>query len=155
MPNPNPITNTSINFSNIGHQYGYSMDINPRNEEMLKLKDEKIRMLNQKLKTFQKVNQDQSQQINAQDNLIIDYNSLNKNYLELEAELNCLRTENMKLKEQVANKNNIISEYVKGFEESSNKFQIFNDKNSSLKLKNDEYESKLKILPSLLKKIMN
>ena len=152
MPNPNPITNTSINFSNIGHQYGYSMDINPRNEEMLKLKDEKIRMLNQKLKTFQKVNQDQSQQINAQDNLIIDYNSLNKNYLELEAELNCLRTENMRLKEQVANKNNIISEYVKGFEESSNKFQIFNDKNSSLKLKNDEYESKLKILPSLLKK---
>ena len=152
MPNPNPITNTSINYSNIGHQYGYSMDINPRNEEMLKLKDEKIRMLNQKLKTFQKVNQDQSQQINAQDNLIIDYNSLNKNYLELEAELNCLRTENMKLKEQVANKNNIISEYVKGFEESSNKFQIFNDKNSSLKLKNDEYESKLKILPSLLKK---
>ena len=132
MPNPNPITNTSINYSNIGHQYGYSMDINPRNEEMLKLKDEKIRMLNQKLKTFQKVNQDQSQQINAQDNLIIDYNSLNKNYLELEAELNCLRTENKKLKEQVANKNNIISEYVKGFEESSNKFQIFNDKNSRI-----------------------
>ena len=49
MPNPNPITNTSINYSNIGHQYGYSMDINPRNEEMLKLKDEKIRMLNKNL----------------------------------------------------------------------------------------------------------
>ena len=144
--------NSSTNFSNIGHQYYYSMDINPRNDEMLKIKDEKIKMLNQKLKTFQKVNDDQSQQINAHDNLIIDYNSLNKNYMELESELNALRAENMKLKESVANKNFIISQYVKGFEESSNKFQIFNNKNSSLKLKNDEYESKLKILPSLLQK---
>ena len=32
----------------------------------------------------------------------------------------------MRLKDAVANKNIIISEYVKGFEASSNKFQIFN-----------------------------
>ena len=152
MPIPNIKNNSSENFSNIGHQYGYSMELNPRNEEMLKVKDEQIKMLNRKLKTYQKLNEDQSQQINAHDNLIIDYNSLNKNYLELESELNAIRAENMRLKEAVANKNIIISEYVKGFEASSNKFQIFNDKNSNLKLKNDEYENKLKMLPSLLKK---
>ena len=152
MPIPNMRNNSSVNFSNIGHQYGYSMELNPRNDEMLKVKDEQIKMLNRKLKTYQKLNEDQSQQINAHDNLIIDYNSLNKNYLELESELNAIRAENMKLKEAVANKNIIISEYVKGFEASSNKFQIFNDKNSNLKLKNDEYENKLKMLPSLLKK---
>ena len=152
MPIPNMRNNSSVNFSNIGHQYGYSMELNPRNEEMLKVKDEQIKMLNRKLKTYQKLNEDQSQQINAHDNLIIDYNSLNKNYLELESELNAIRAENMRLKEAVANKNIIISEYVKGFEASSNKFQIFNDKNSNLKLKNDEYENKLKMLPSLLKK---
>ncbi len=39
--------------------------INSRNDEMLKLKDEKIRKLNQKLKTFEKVHQGQNQQINA------------------------------------------------------------------------------------------
>jgi len=144
--------NSTTNFSNIGHEYYHSMNINPRNEEMLKIKDEKIKMLNRKLKSYQKVNEDQSQQINAQDNLVIDYNSLNKNYLELEGELNCLRAENLRLKDSVAKKNIIISEYVKGFEDSSNKFQIFNDKNSNLKLKNDEYESKLKMLPSLLQK---
>ena len=152
MPIPNIKNNSSENFSNIGHQYGYSMELNPRNEEMLKVKDEQIKMLNRKLKTYQKLNEDQSQQINAHDNLIIDYNSLNKNYLELENELNLIRAENMRLKDAVANKNIIISEYVKGFEASSNKFQIFNDKNSNLKLKNDEYENKLKMLPSLLKK---
>ena len=152
MPIPNIKNNSSENFSNIGHQYGYSMELNPRNEEMLKVKDEQIKMLNRKLKTYQKLNEDQSQQINAQDNLVIDYNSLNKNYLELEGELNCLRAENLRLKDSVAKKNIIISEYVKGFEDSSNKFQIFNDKNSNLKLKNDEYESKLKMLPSLLQK---
>ena len=152
MPIPIAKNNSSMNFSNIGHQYGYSMELNPRNEEMLKIKDEKIKMLNRKLKSYQKVNEDQSQQINAQDNLVIDYNSLNKNYLELEGELNCLRAENLRLKDSVAKKNIIISEYVKGFEDSSNKFQIFNDKNSNLKLKNDEYESKLKMLPSLLQK---
>ena len=152
MPIPNIKNNSSENFSNIGHQYGYSMELNPRNEEMLKVKDEQIKMLNRKLKTYQKLNEDQSQQINAHDNLIIDYNSLNKNYLELENELNLIRAENMRLKDAVANKNIIISEYVKGFEASSNKFQIFNDKNSNLKLKNDEYENKLKLLPSLLKK---
>ncbi len=152
MPIPIAKNNSSMNFSNIGHQYGYSMELNPRNEEMLKIKDEKIKMLNRQLKSYQKVNEDQSQQINAQDNLVIDYNSLNKNYLELEGELNCLRAENLRLKDSVAKKNIIISEYVKGFEDSSNKFQIFNDKNSNLKLKNDEYESKLKMLPSLLQK---
>ena len=89
--------NSSTNFSNIGHQYYYSMDINPKNDEMLKIKDEKIKMLNRKLKSYQKVNEDQSQQINAHDNLIIDYNSLNKNYLELEKRLSNLEQEKTQL----------------------------------------------------------
>ena len=55
MPIPNMKNNSSVNFSNIGHQYGYSMELNPRNEEMLKAKDEQIKMLNRKLKTYQKL----------------------------------------------------------------------------------------------------
>ena len=55
MPIPNMRNNSSVNFSNIGHQYGYSMELNPRNEEMLKVKDEQIKMLNRKLKTYQKL----------------------------------------------------------------------------------------------------
>ena len=29
--------NSTTNFSNIGHEYYHSMNINPRNEEMLKI----------------------------------------------------------------------------------------------------------------------
>ena len=48
----------------------------------------KIKTLQRKLKAFQIMTFDQNKKITKYDNLIIEYNSLNKNYTELENELN-------------------------------------------------------------------
>ena len=149
-----PITknNSYANFSGLNTTSNYSMRENVKNKEKLKIKEEKIKMLNEQLKAYKKINLNQSNQLSENDNILIDFNSLQKNYSELELEYNKIKHENNQLKEAVAVKNLMINEFIKGFEISSNKFQKFNDKNTNLKLKNEEYESKLKIYPSLLKK---
>ena len=144
--------NSYANFSGLNTTSNYSMRENVKNKEKLKIKEEKIKMLNEQLKAYKKINLNQSNQLSENDNILIDFNSLQKNYSELELEYNKIKHENNQLKEAVAAKNLMINEFIKGFEISSNKFQKFNDKNTNLKLKNEEYESKLKIYPSLLKK---
>ncbi len=149
-----PITknNSYVNFSGLNSTSNYSIKGNVKNKELLKIKEEKIKMLNEQLKAYKKINLNQSNQLSENDNILIDFNSLQKNYSELELEYNKIKHENNQLKEAIAAKNLMINEFIKGFEISSNKFQKFNDKNTNLKLKNEEYESKLKIYPSLLKK---
>ena len=149
-----PITknNSYVNFSGLNSTSNYSIKGNVKNKELLKIKEEKIKMLNEKLKSYKLLNLNQSNQLLEQDNLTIDYNSLQKNYSELENEYNKIKHDNDQLKEAVAAKNLMINEYIKGFEYSSTKFQLFNDKNNNLRLKNEEYESKLKTYPDLLKK---
>ena len=149
-----PITknNSYVNFSGLNSTSNYSIKGNVKNKEMLKIKEEKIKMLNEKLKTYKLLNSNQSNQLSEHDNLIIDFNSLQKNYFELENEYNKLKHDNDQLKEAVTVKNLMINEFIKGFEYTSTKFQLYNDKNNNLKLKNEEYESKLKTYPDLLKK---
>ena len=147
--NLNQISNYSNNIQN----FAYSMDIGKPNksiEESLKEKDDKIKSLQRKLKSYQKKNLLQNQKISSKDNLYIEYNSLNKNYAELENELNSLKAENAKLQESLINKNNIICEYEKAIEATSNKFQLYNETEKNLLLKNKENESKLKMLPDLM-----
>ena len=144
--------NSYANFSGLNTTSNHSMRENVKNKEKLKIKEEKIKMLNEKLKTYKLLNSNQSNQLSEHDNLIIDFNSLQKNYFELENEYNKLKHDNDQLKEAVAVKNLMINEFIKGFEYTSTKFQLYNDKNNNLKLKNEEYESKLKTYPDLLKK---
>ena len=101
--NLNQISNYSNNYQN----FAYSMDIGKPNKSI----EESF----------------QNQKISSKDNLYIEYNSLNKNYAELEAELNSLKAENAKLQESLINKNNIICEYEKAIEATSNKFQLYNE----------------------------
>jgi chromosome segregation ATPase len=152
---PNNIYNSNpmLNYSNNIQNNAYSMDIGKPNksiEESLKEKDDKIKSLQRKVKSYQKKNQLQNQRISSKDNLYIEYNSLNKNYAELESELNSLKAENAKLQESLINKNNIICEYEKAIKATSNKFQLYNETEKNLLLKNKENESKLKMLPDLM-----
>ena len=149
-----PITknNSYANFSGLNSTSNYSIIGNIKNKEMLKIKEEKIKMLNEKLKSYKRLNSDQSNQLSEQDNLIIDFNSLQKNYFELENEYNKIKHDNEQLKEALSLKDLRINEFIKLFEYSSNKFKLYNDKNNNLKIANEEYESKLKTLPDLLKK---
>ena len=149
-----PITknNSYVNFSGLNSTSNYSIKGNVKNKEMLKIKEEKIKMLNEKLKTYKLLNSNQSNQLSEHDNLIIDFNSLQKNYFELENEYNKIKHDNEQLKEALSLKDLRINEFIKLFEYSSNKFKLYNDKNNNLKIANEEYESKLKTLPDLLKK---
>ena len=53
-----------------------------------KIQNEKIKTLQRKSKAYQIMTVDQNKKITKHDNLIIEYHSLNKNYTELENELN-------------------------------------------------------------------
>ena len=121
------------------------------NDEMIKLRDDKIRELQRKIKNYEQMSYEQNIKSAVHDNLYVEYNSLNKNYNELEAELNGKKIEISQLLEALNNKNNIISEYQKIIQQSSEKFKLFNESNLCLKNKLESNEPKLKMFPTLLK----
>ena len=57
--------------------------IDQQSEEKMKLQEEKVKQLQRKLKAYQKNNLEQNKKLSSQDNLVIEYNSLSKNYTEL------------------------------------------------------------------------
>jgi DNA repair exonuclease SbcCD ATPase subunit len=113
-----PINN---NIESIPFQQNYINQNNLlNNDDLIKLRDEKIKELQRKIKGYEQMSHQQNIKSTIHDNLYVEYNSLNKNYAELEAELNSLKAENAKLQESLINKNNIICEYEKAIEATSN-----------------------------------
>ena len=144
-----PINN---NIESIPFQQNYINQNNLlNNDDLIKLRDEKIKELQRKIKGYEQMSHQQNIKSTIHDNLYIEYNSLNKNYNELEAELNGKKIEISQLLDALNNKNNIISEYQKIIEESSEKFKLFNESNMCLKNKIEANESKVKMFPTLLK----
>ena len=54
-----------------------------KNEEKIKFQEDQIKQLKRALKAYQKNTQEQNQKLSSQDNLLIEYYSLNKNYTEI------------------------------------------------------------------------
>ena len=84
-----------------------------------------------KLKGYQIMTFDQNKKITKYDNLIIEYHSLNKNYTELENELNLLKMQNSKLMDAFNCKNYLIEEYQKMIEIGTQKFHLLDEDNSN------------------------
>ncbi len=124
--------------------------IDQQSEEKMKLQEEKVKQLQRKLKAYQKNNLEQNKKLSSQDNLVIEYNSLSKNYTELEALLNQYKLENAKLNKIIEGKNSTIEDYQEVIRLSKTKFEQYDEASTALKLKNEENETKLKVLPELL-----
>ena len=54
------------------------------NQEIIKSKDNTIKQLKRKLQAYEKNAQDQNQKLSDYDHLLVEFNSLNKNYSQLE-----------------------------------------------------------------------
>ena len=124
--------------------------IDQQSEEKMKLQEEKVKQLQRKLKAYQKNNLEQNKKLSSQDNLVIEYNSLSKNYAELESLLNQYKLENAKLNKIIEGKNSTIEDYQEVIRLSKTKFEQYDEASTALKLKNEENETKLKVLPELL-----
>ena len=124
--------------------------IDQQSEEKMKLQEEKVKQLQRKLKAYQKNNLEQNKKLSSQDNLVIEYNSLSKNYTELEALLKQYKLENAKLNKIIEGKNSTIEDYQEVIRLSKTKFEQYDEASTALKLKNEENETKLKVLPELL-----
>ena len=121
------------------------------NQEILKSKDNTIKQLKRKIQAYDKNAQEQNLKLSDYDHLLVEYQSLNKNYTQLEQDLELLKTENMQLKEIINSKNQTILDFQGLFEASKSKFDLFNQTNITLKERITELESKLKMYPNALK----
>lgn len=138
-----------LNYSTGNGRISKPFQHDTQKDEIIKLQEEKIKTLKRTIKGYQKNIELQNAKISNQDTLYVELNSLNKNYAEMENELNQYKAESMRLNEIIQNKNCIIAEFQKLIELSTTKFEIFEETNMSLKLRIEEYEAKLQILPQL------
>lgn len=153
-PDINPKINASaqlikMNNSGFGESSVNNLTHITGNPERLRVKEEEIKTLKSQVKAYAKVNKDQTKKLVNQDKLFVEYNSLNKNFSELQNELLESRAENIHLKEILAKKNEMISSFQVMFEDSKTKFEQYDRKNAGLILRIKELESKLNLMPNL------
>jgi chromosome segregation ATPase len=118
--------------------------------DIIRSQENIINQLKSTIQVYEKNTEDQNRKLSNHDSLVIEYNSLLKNYSELENELNQSKSENIQLKKIINNKNQTIADYQNLFEASKSKFEMFEKTNNSLKLKIQELESKLSSLPNIM-----
>ena len=116
------------------------------------IKDEKIKNLEAKLNACKRALKEKTHKQINQDNLYVNFNSLNKSYAELEKLANKLKLENFQLSEIIHNKNETISKYEELFRDSQAKFRQLEKINASLKVKKEEFENKVRATPDLFKR---
>jgi chromosome segregation ATPase len=118
--------------------------------DIIKNQENIINQLKRTIQVYEKNTEDQIRKLANHDSLVIEYNSLMKNYAELENELSLSKNENIQIKNIINKKNQTISEYQRLFEDSKTKFEMFEQMNNSLKLKIKELESKLASMPNIV-----
>ncbi len=140
-------------FDQIAHP-GLSFDITGTqnlSQNLLKSKDNTIKQLKRKIQAFEKNAELQNQKLSEYDHLLVEFNSLNKNNLQLKNDLEIISSENIQLKDIINTKNQTIIDFQGLFEASKSKFDLFNQTNTALKAKIAELEEKLKSYPTVLK----
>ena len=118
--------------------------------DIIRSQENIINQLKSTIQVYEKNTEEQNRKLATHDSLVVEYNSLLKNYSELENELNQSKSENIQLKKIINNKNQTIADYQNLFEASKSKFEIFEKTNNSLKTKIQELESKLSSLPNIM-----
>ena len=132
------------------HCLNYSSYSGSNLRDIIKNQENIINQLKRTIQVYEKNTEDQNQKLANHDSMVIDFNSLMKNYSELENELSLSKNENMQIKNIINKKNQTISEYQRLFEDSKAKFEMFEQINNSLKLKIKELESKLSSMPNIV-----
>ena len=149
------ISNNNFNYNELDQLNNQELDFDLGNQninqEILKSKDNTIKQLKRKIQAYDKNAKEQNLKLSDYDHLLVEYQSLNKNYTQLEQDLELLKTENMQLKEIINSKNQTILDFQGLFEASKSKFDLFNQTNITLKERIAELESKLKMYPNALK----
>ena len=150
--NNNNIMNYSM-FEQMTHPgLGYNLVGGPNlSQNLLKSKDNTIKQLKRKIQAFEKNAELQNQKLSEYDHLLVEFNSLNKNNLQLKSDLEIISNENIQLKDIINTKNQTIVDFQSLFEASKSKFDLFNQTNAALKAKIAELEEKLKNYPNILK----
>ena len=141
-------------FDQIGHP-GLSFDITGTqniSQNILKSKDNTIKQLKRKIQAFEKNAELQNQKLSEYDHLLVEFNSLNKNNLQLKNDLEIISSENIQLKDIINTKNQTIIDFQGLFEASKSKFDLFNPNKHSFKSKNCRIRRKIKKLPYCFKK---
>ena len=108
-------------------------------------------MKKRKIQAYEKNTEVQNQKLSDYDHLLVEYNSLNKNFSQIQSDLEIIRNENMQLKDIINTKNQTIIDFQGLFEASKSKFDLFSQTNQALKDRIEELESKLKNYPDILK----
>ena len=119
-------------------------------ENIIQNQENIINQLKRTIQVYEKNTEEQNRKLSNHDSLLIEYNSLLKNYSDLENELNFSKNENAQLKSIINKKNETVAEYQRLFQESKEKFEMFEKANNCLKLKNKELESKLASFPNIM-----
>ena len=122
------------------------LDSNTMNQNiLLQTKENLIKQLKRKIDALEKNAEEQNQKLSDYDHLLVEFNSINANYSQMEQDLEMIKAENAQLKDLINTKNQAISEFQGLFEASKSKFELFNQTNSSLKARIMELESQLNL----------
>ena len=121
------------------------LDSNAMNQNMLlQSKENQIKQLERKIEAFEKNAEEQNQKLSDYDHLLVEFNSINSNYTQIQQDLDLIKAENAQLKDILNTKNQTISEFQGLFEASKSKFELFNQTNATLKSRILELEAQLK-----------
>ena len=137
-----------INNQEIDNDVAGEMNIN---QDIIQSKDKLINQLKRRIKVYEKNTEDQNLKLSKYDHILVEYESLNKNYSKLMEDNELLRAENIQLKDILDTKNQTILDFQGLFEASKSKFELFSQTNNSLKSKISELESQLKKYPDMVK----
>ena len=120
------------------------MDSNTMSQNIImQTKDNLIKQLKRKIEAFEKNAEEQNQKLSDYDHLLVEFNSINANYSQMQQDLELIKAENAQLKDLINTKNQTISDFQGLFEASKSKFELFNQTNSALKNRIMELESQL------------
>ena len=112
-----------------------------------------ISTLQSSIENYEKANKTQSEQIENQNLIINELHSKLQDYEAIAMQNNELVKENQTLNDIIKNKNQMIAEFQKLTEESSNKFDVYINCNNELKSKLDEKKKKYKDISMNIAKI--
>ena len=128
----------NINYDMEGHD----LDSNEMNKNLLlQSKDDIIKQLKRKIEAYEKNAEEQNQKLSDYDHLLVEFNSINQNYSQMQQDLEIFKSENAQLKEIINTKNQTIADFQNLFQASKSKFDLFNQTNASLKARISELET--------------
>ena len=100
------------------------LDSNAMNQNiLLQSKENLIQQLKSKIDAYEKNADEQNQKLSDYDHLLVEFNSINQNYSQMQQDLEIFKSENAQLKEIINTKNQTIADFQNLFQ-ASKKFLI-------------------------------